>query len=124
MRTEFRWTNQKAKQIYVADSKRGKKHVSMSWFVLVSPLISVENGVSDNHEAYYCKTKVITLVSRNAHGIQVNQSESKADPCSRHKEREKAREHVVVCFGFTSDWCRNGVSDNHEAYYCITKVIT
>ena len=68
----------------------------MSWFVLVSPLIGVENGVSDNHEAYYCKTKVVTLVSRNAHGIQMNQSENKANPCSRHKAREKAREHVVV----------------------------
>ena len=52
------------------------------------------------------QTKVITLVSRNAHGIQVNQSESEANPRSRHKAREIAREHVVVCFGFTSDWCR------------------
>ena len=42
MRTEFRWTNQKAKQIHAADTKSGKKHVSMSWFVLVSPLIGVE----------------------------------------------------------------------------------
>ena len=101
-----------------------EKRVNRSRLVLVLSLIGWEKGVSVNHEACYCKTKVITLVSRNAHGIQVNQSESKADPCSRHKEREKAREHVVVCFGFTSDWCRNGVSDNHEAYYCITKVIT
>ena len=165
-----------------------EKQVNRSRLVLVLSLIGWEKGVSVNHEACYCKTKVITLVSRNAHGIQVNQSESEAIPYSRLKAREKAREHVVVCFGFTSDWCRkwrfrqswslllqnqscysgqsqcarnsdepirkqsksmqptqsagkstwacrgcfgftsdwcrNGVSDNHEAYYCITKVIT
>ena len=83
-----------------------EKRVNRSRLVLVLSLIGWEKGVSVNHEACYCKTKVITLVSRNAHGIQVNQSESEANPCSRHKAREKAREHVVVCFGFTSDWCR------------------
>ena len=101
-----------------------EKRVNRLRLVLVLSLIGWEKGVSVNHEAYYCKTKVITLVSRNAHGILMNQSESKANPYSRHKARKKAREHVVVCFGFTSDGCRNGVSDNHEAYYCITKVIT
>ena len=86
--------------------KAREKRVNRSRLVLVLSLIGWEKGVSINHEAYYCKTKVITLVSRNAHGIQVNQSESEANPRSRHKAREIAREHVVVCFGFTSDWCR------------------
>ena len=72
MRTEFRRTNKKAKQIHVADTERGKKHVSMSWFVLVSSVIGVENGFSDNHEAYYCITKVITLSITMRTVIQMN----------------------------------------------------
>lgn len=49
--------------------------MSVSWFVLVSPLIGVENGVSDNHEAYYCTTKVITLSITIRTVIQMKQLE-------------------------------------------------
>ena len=35
-----------------------------------------------------------------------DQSEHEAKACSQQKAREKAREHVVFSFGFTSDWLR------------------
>ena len=36
----------------------------------------------------------------------IHQSEHEVEACSQQKAREKAREHVVFSFGFTSDWLR------------------
>ena len=48
--------------------KAREKAVEQGGLVLVLSLIGCEKGVSVSPEAYYCKTKDITLVSCNAHG--------------------------------------------------------
>lgn len=57
----------------------------MSWFALVSPLIGVENGVSDNHEAYYCISKVITLSITMRTVIQMNKLEVEVTARNKYK---------------------------------------